>query len=171
MKLKFFILFLFISAIFLIFLIRKGTFKEKINGKVDKVLVIKSKREMYLLKNGEIIRTYKIALGDHPEGHKLREGDEKTPEGNYLLDWRNSKSVCYKSIHISYPDKTDIETAKKSGVSAGGDIMIHGLHPSNQYLGDLHIATDWTNGCIAVTNEEMDEIWSCVRYGTPIEIE
>jgi murein L,D-transpeptidase YafK len=170
MKLKLFILFLFAATICFLFFKRKEIFREKINGKVDKVLVVKSKREMYLIKKGKIIGTYNIALGDHPEGHKGMEGDERTPEGNYILDWRNSKSVCYRSIHISYPNKGDSESAKKSGVAPGDSIMIHGLHPSNQYLGDLHTSTDWTNGCIAVTNEEMNEIWPCVGYGTPIVI-
>jgi murein L,D-transpeptidase YafK len=138
--------------------------------KADKVLVLKSKREMHLLREGEIIRTYRISLGDDPVGHKEKEGDEKTPEGNYILDWRNSKSVCYKSIHISYPNETDKAKAKKLGVPPGGNIMIHGLHKSLNWLGSLHVNEDWTDGCIAVTNEEMDEIWRCIKYGTPIEI-
>lgn len=135
-----------------------------------KVLVIKSERKMYLLKAGKVIRTYKIALGANPEGDKEKEGDNRTPEGTYVLDWRNDKSSCYRSIHISYPDKADMAAAKKKNVSPGGNIMIHGLHPSIEWMGKTHNKYDWTWGCIAVTNEEMDEIWKSVKYGTPIEI-
>jgi murein L,D-transpeptidase YafK len=171
MKWKVFIFLIsFIAGLYFIFFKYYKTVKTKGIGKADKVLVIKSKREMYLLKKGEIFRTYKIALGDNPIGHKVKQGDEKTPEGNYVLDWRNSKSTCYKSIHISYPNETDKAKAKKLGVSPGGDIMIHGLHRSLEWLGSLHVNEDWTNGCIAVTNGEMDEIWKSVKYGTPIEI-
>lgn len=141
-----------------------------ITGKVDKVVVIKSERKMHLIQKGKIVRSYTIALGDNPVGHKQQEGDERTPEGNYALDWRNSKSTCYKSIHISYPDKKDIERAQKRGVSPGGNIMIHGLHNSLKKMGRFHHLDDWTDGCIAVTNEEMDEIWEVVKYGTKIEI-
>lgn len=137
---------------------------------VDKVLVLKSKRKMHLVRKGKIVRTYAIALGKDPAGHKVKEGDNKTPEGNYILDWRNSRSSCYRSIHISYPDKQDRATALKLHVSPGGDIMIHGLHPSIRWMGSNHTQIDWTNGCIAVTNKEMDEIWECVKNGTPIEI-
>ena len=143
---------------------------KKLDEKADKVIVYKSKRKLELLKNGEVIRTYKIALGDNPIGHKQQEGDERTPEGNYTLDWRNSKSSCYKSLHISYPDANDKARAKKLGVSPGGNIMIHGLHPSMKWLGKFHYYKDWTNGCIAVNNSEIDEIWKMVENGTPIEI-
>ena len=125
---------------------------------------------MYLLQNHNIIKKYKIALGENPKGHKVQEGDEKTPEGNYILDYRNDKSSCYKSIHISYPNSQDKANAKKLDVSPGGFIMIHGLHPNIKYLGKLHNLYNWTDGCIAVTNEEMDEIWANVNNGTAIEI-
>jgi murein L,D-transpeptidase YafK len=167
---KFKIIIFLLCFLFGLIWLLKNKKEQPVNGKVDKVLVDKSKREMYLIRNGRIIKTYSIALGDHPMGDKTMQGDEKTPEGIYLLDWRNSKSTCYKSIHISYPNAADIKTAERLGVSPGGDIMIHGLHPANQYLGKWHTGTDWTDGCIAVTNQEMDEIWNCVKYGTPIEI-
>jgi murein L,D-transpeptidase YafK len=138
--------------------------------KADKVLVEKAKRKMYLINKGKVFRTYNISLGKDPVGDKQKEGDNKTPEGMYVLDWRNNKSSCYKSIHISYPDKHDELRARKEMVPAGGNIMIHGLHPSLKTLGRLHTSYDWTNGCVAVTNEEMDEIWSSVKYGTIIEI-
>lgn len=137
---------------------------------VDKVEVCKSKRELYLIKEGKAIRTYRIALGENPVGHKEKEGDERTPEGKYILDWRNSKSAYHKSIHVSYPNAADKVNAKKLGVSAGGDIMIHGMKKSIAWIGSLHSKSDWTNGCIAVTNEEMDEIWAMVKNGTEIEI-
>jgi len=140
------------------------------NARIDKVLVLKSKREMYLLSNGTKIKTYKIALGDNPVGHKVQEGDERTPEGNYVLDWRNNKSSCYRSIHISYPNAVDVQNAKKLKVSPGGSIMIHGLHPSIKWMGNFRTKQDWTDGCIAVSNDEMDEIWGLIKYGTPIEI-
>ena len=136
----------------------------------DKVVVYKSQRKMQLLKNGQVIRTYKIALGDNPKGHKQQEGDEKTPEGKYKLDWRNPNSAYHKSIHISYPNQQDKARAKKQGVSPGGDIMIHGLPKHAAGIGARHALSDWTNGCIAITNEEMDEVWTLVRNGTEIEI-
>lgn len=136
----------------------------------DKVLVYKSERKLHLMKAGEIFRTYSIAIGDNPVGHKEQKGDEKTPEGKYTLDWRNSNSICYKSIHISYPNKADKLWAQKKGVSPGGDIMIHGILNGYEWVGKDHVKQDWTDGCIAVSNEEMDEIWKSVRNGTPIEI-
>ncbi|MGZ5243648.1 MAG: L,D-transpeptidase family protein [Bacteroidia bacterium] len=161
-----------IHFIFLMFLACLSSCKnnKEIDEKADEVIVYKSKRKMDLLSNGEVIRTYNIALGDNPIGHKQQEGDERTPEGNYTLDWRNSKSICYKSLHISYPNKEDKAHAEKSGVSPGGNIMIHGLHPSIKLLGKIHYMKDWTDGCIAVNNTEMDEIWTMVANGTPIEI-
>lgn len=137
---------------------------------VDRVVVYKSKRELQLIHAGEVIRTYSIALGDNPVGHKVQEGDERTPEGSYKLDWRNSNSAYHKSIHVSYPNKQDKEIAKKLGVSAGGDIMIHALPKKMSWVGKLHTTVDWTNGCIAVDNDEMDEIWAMVKNGTKIEI-
>lgn len=136
----------------------------------DKVLVIKSERKIHLLKEGVIFRTYSIALGDNPVGHKEQKGDERTPEGKYILDWRNPNSMCYKSIHISYPNKQDRLRAKKKGVSPGGDIMIHGILNGYGWVGKDHIKQDWTDGCVAVSDKEMDEIWTSVKNGTPIEI-
>ncbi|WP_313998460.1 L,D-transpeptidase family protein [Xanthocytophaga flava] len=141
-----------------------------IREKADRVLVFKSKRKMQLLKDNKVLRTYSIALGASPEGHKSQEGDEKTPEGRYTLDWRNAKSSCYKSLHVSYPNEQDRKSADEKGVSPGGMIMIHGLHPSIKWAGGFHTLYDWTNGCIGVTNAEMDEIWKTVPDGTIIEI-
>ena len=137
---------------------------------INKVLVRKSERRLYLMDDQEVVRSYRISLGENPEGHKLYEGDERTPEGDYQLDWRNAGSDFYKSIHISYPNERDKELAQAWGLDPGGSIMIHGL-PND--VGDMAFAytgLDWTNGCIAVSNEAMDEIWQLVQNGTPIRI-
>jgi murein L,D-transpeptidase YafK len=136
----------------------------------DRVVVYKSKRQLQLLRAGQVLRTYRIALGDNPVGHKRQEGDEKTPEGAYVLDWRNPNSRYYKSIHISYPNAQDREQARRRRVSPGGDIMIHGMNNQTAWLGSIQHWRDWTNGCIAVSNAEMDEIWKMVKNGTPIQI-
>jgi murein L,D-transpeptidase YafK len=127
---------------------------------------------MELHKDGAVYRTYRISLGDQPRGHKFQEGDERTPEGNYVLDWRNPNSSFYKSIHVSYPNDLDRTVARSLGVSPGGMIMIHGLPNwlSSPRLAQEYRRSDWTDGCIAVGNEEMDEIWRLVRDGTPITI-
>jgi murein L,D-transpeptidase YafK len=136
------------------------------------VVVNKTQRKMQLLKAGQVVREYRINLGDNPYGHKEREGDERTPEGDYILDWRNPRSMFHKSIHISYPNAEDKAAAQAMGVDPGGMIMIHG-RPN--YIDSPRIRAeydnrDWTNGCIAVKNHEMDEIWKVVRDGTPIRI-
>jgi murein L,D-transpeptidase YafK len=136
----------------------------------DKVVVIKKKRVLLLVKDGEILRRYRVAIGRNPVGTKTRQGDNRTPEGVYVLDKRNPRSRFYRSIHISYPNSDDISRAQRRGVSPGCDIMIHGLPRNYEDVGDLHTVTDWTKGCIAVTNAEIDEIWSFVPDGTPIEI-
>ncbi len=138
--------------------------------KADKVLVIKNKRVLMLLRDGEIFRTYKVALGKQPTGHKTRQGDRRTPEGKYVLDSRNPKSKYHLAIHISYPNESDILNARNRGVSPGGDIMIHGLPPGVGKSEEAYSFLDWTDGCIAVTNSEMEEIWQLVADGTPIEI-
>ena len=138
--------------------------------KADQAIVIKSQRTLTLLSHGKVLRTYKVALGGFRVGTKEQQGDHKTPEGQYTLDRRNAKSRFYKSIHVSYPNEQDKQKASQRGVSAGGDIMIHGLPNGFGWLGSTHRALDWTDGCVAVTNEEMDEIWELVPDGTPIEI-
>ena len=139
-------------------------------GKADLVRVDKSERRLELLANGVVLKTYSVALGANPVGHKQREGDERTPEGRYILDWRNPKSAFTRSIHVSYPDKADKAQARKAGVSPGGDIMIHGQPKGYGWWAWLIQMFDWTNGCIAVTDDEMKEIWDMVADGTPIEI-
>jgi murein L,D-transpeptidase YafK len=138
--------------------------------RADLVIVVKSQHCLTLLSHGNVLRTYKVALGGAPLGGKEQEGDHKTPEGHYVLDRRNAKSRFYKSIHISYPNERDKQRAAQRGVSAGGDVMIHGLPNGFGWLGATHRAQDWTDGCVAVTNAEMDEIWELVPDGTFIEI-
>ena len=124
---------------------------------------------MTLLADGQIIRTYRIALGGNPEGPKERQGDKKTPEGIYYIKGRNKSSRFYLSLHISYPNEDDIRRAKKMGVSPGGNIMIHGLKNDFSWMGEAHTQNDWTEGCIAVTNEEIEEIDKLVPNGTIVK--
>ena len=138
---------------------------------VDLVRVDKSDRRLELIGDGKVLRSYSIALGGDPLGHKHQEGDQRTPEGRYVLDWRNPNSIAHKSIHISYPNADDLAAAKARNVDAGGMIMIHGQPNGFGWWGWLLQLVDWTDGCIAVTDTEMDEIWAMVADGTPIEIE
>ena len=136
----------------------------------DMVLVYKGRRTMYLMRDGEIMRSYEVALGRNPFGHKNREGDGRTPEGGYLIDWRNPNSDFHLSLHISYPRPQDHRLASEAGNDPGGAIMIHGL-PNGRTADDVgHPRIDWTNGCIAVSNEEIEEIWELVDDGTAIFI-
>ncbi|MBY6049153.1 murein L,D-transpeptidase family protein [Vannielia litorea] len=136
----------------------------------DEIRVDKSERRLELLRAGAVIRSYEVSLGAAPEGHKAREGDERTPTGRYVIDWRNPNSIAHLSLHISYPNAEDRARAEAAGHSPGGDIMIHGIANGWGWLGGLHRAWDWTNGCIAVTDAEMREIWALVPDGTPITI-
>ena len=136
----------------------------------DRVVVSKKAHTLTLLDHGKVLKEYKVALGGDPIGPKTRQGDHKTPEGTYTLDHRNERSQFYRSIHISYPNAEDRARAHKLGVSPGGDVMIRGLPNHYGWLASAHRARDWTDGCIAVTNEEIDEIWRAVPNGTPIEI-
>ncbi len=137
---------------------------------VDRVVVYKHERKLVLLWQGKEFKSYRVALGGEPRGPKMRQGDHRTPEGLYVLDSRNPNSHFYKAFHISYPNSKDIAVAQRLGVSPGGDIMLHGLPKEYAFVGKAHTLHDWTDGCIAVSNEEMDEIWRLVRVGTPIEI-
>ncbi len=136
----------------------------------DMVLVIKSKSKLYLKQNGKTLKAYHVAVGANPQGHKKQEGDERTPEGNYFLDYKKNDSDFYKSIHISYPDKADRKRAEEAGVNPGGFIMIHGQKNGLGWLSWITQRFNWTDGCIAVSNSAMDEIWNAVDVGTPIEI-
>jgi murein L,D-transpeptidase YafK len=134
-------------------------------GRADEVVVDKSDRQLQLLRDGAVVATFPVALGFAPDGHKTQQGDGRTPEGRYVLDWRNPKSRFYLSLHVSYPNAADKAQAAARGVSPGGDIFIHGT----PWLATV-TGWDWTLGCIAVSNVDMDAIWASVADGTPIEI-
>lgn len=136
----------------------------------DQIVVYKSKRMMYLMKDGHILRKYRIALGKNPLGHKLEWGDFRTPEGRYRINLKNGNSSFYRSLRISYPDNSDADVAAALDVPPGDWIMIHGMPNDRNAAIMHHPERDWTNGCIAVTNREMDEIWRLVQVGTPINI-
>lgn len=138
--------------------------------RADYVLVDKSERKLYLFKAGRILREFDIALGLVPNGPKQREGDFRTPEGKYVLDARNANSDYFLSIHVSYPDESDRARARAQGVDPGGQIMIHGLPNAPKYDLRRYQTTDWTDGCIAVSNSDMVDIWLMTRESTPIEI-
>jgi murein L,D-transpeptidase YafK len=138
--------------------------------KVDRVVVLKSQRELVLMSGDYVLRVYRVALGRNAGGPKMFEGDGRTPEGTYTLDFKLRDSAFYKAIHISYPNETDVARAESFGLGPGGKIMIHGL-PNDMTAERVgHPEIDWTEGCIAVANDEIDEIWQMVETGTPIEI-
>jgi murein L,D-transpeptidase YafK len=136
----------------------------------DSVLVVKSERKLYLLKAGRVLREFDISLGLMPTGHKQREGDFRTPEGKYFLESRNPNSDYFLSIKVSYPNAEDRERARKMGVDPGGQIMIHGLPNVPRYAPERYRGWDWTDGCIAVSNSDMVDIWLMTKDSTPIEI-
>jgi murein L,D-transpeptidase YafK len=134
----------------------------------DKVLVLKGERKLILLKGDQVLKTYTVGLGEHPMGPKITKGDSKTPEGSYILDRHNPHSQYHKSIHISYPNADDVARAKKLHRPTGGDLFIHGL--PNNFDGPDQQYGDWTDGCIGLTNADIEDIWQRVPDGTPIEI-
>lgn len=136
----------------------------RLRNMVDKVLVLKSERKMYLLKKGNTVKTFPIALGPNPLGQKEYEGDGKTPEGIYTLNWQKWNSSTFHSFHISYPNTADLERAKKKGLTAGSNIMVHGTSKG------VKKRKDWTNGCIALSNDDMLEFRRIVFQDTEIEI-
>lgn len=140
------------------------------DARADLVRVDKGARTLTLLRYGRPLKTYSVSLGGAPAGHKRQEGDERTPEGRYVLDYRNPNSAAHRSLHVSYPDPADAARARAAGVPPGGMIMVHGITNGLGWMGRLHRLLDWTDGCVAVTNGEMDEIWRAVPDGTPIEI-
>jgi murein L,D-transpeptidase YafK len=156
-----------VSWLFLPFLLLTASAQ---SDSADRIVVNKSKRELLLMNRGKIVRAYKVALGRSPVGPKQREGDGKTPEGAYIISARYSQSTYHMALHISYPGPADRARAKRDGVSPGGDILIHGLPNGKGYIGAAHRLYDWTEGCIAVTNSEIEEIWRLVPTGTPIQI-
>jgi tetratricopeptide (TPR) repeat protein len=139
-------------------------------GLADKILIEKKARRLTLISKGEVLKTYKIALGGNPNGPKERQGDNKTPEGTYVIDSRNRDSHYHRSLHISYPNERDRKRARELGVSPGGNIMIHGIKSGFSWVGDAQAEVDWTKGCIAVTDEEIEEIDKLTAIGTTVEI-
>lgn len=137
---------------------------------VDLVRVEKSSKRLYLLNAGKVVREFKVAFGGNPTGHKQQEGDQRTPEGRYLLDFKKADSGYYRAIHISYPNSADSGSARKRGVNPGGSIMIHGQKNGFGWLGPLTQRHNWTDGCIALLNDDMEQVWKLVDIGTPIEI-
>jgi murein L,D-transpeptidase YafK len=136
----------------------------------DRVVVRKSERTLLLYHDGQPLKSYRISLGLNPIGPKEREGDFRTPEGHYLLTRRNPQSDFFLSIQVSYPGPQDLVAARKNGVQPGGLIMIHGLPNIPKHPRDRYLSSDWTDGCIALSNEDMLEVWLLTRGDTPIEI-
>lgn len=139
-------------------------------ARADSVLIVKSERKLYLLRDGEVLRDIDIALGLMPEGPKEREGDFRTPEGRYFLETKNPNSDYFLSVKISYPNDRDRARARAEGVDPGGQIMIHGLPNEPRYNESRYSEMDWTDGCVAVSNSDMIDIWLMTESGTPIEI-
>lgn len=148
-----------------------GTALAAAPARADRILVLKRRRELQLLRGEAVIHRFRVALGRDPWGAKVRQGDGRTPEGLYRIDAMKPDSYFYRALRVSYPNAEDLARARKLGVRPGGDIMVHGLDPmiAAKWHGD-HWMFNWTRGCIAVTNEEMDVIWASVDLGTPIEI-
>jgi murein L,D-transpeptidase YafK len=143
--------------------LKKGT-------RVDSIVVVKHLRQMSVYHKNALLKIYRIALGDTPVGHKHFEGDEKTPEGLYVIFDKNPNSICHKNLGISYPSNADRAYAQKAGRPVGGDVKIHGLPNGQGYIGQAHLLDDWTNGCVAVTDEEIDELYAHTPVGIPINI-
>ena len=138
--------------------------------KADSVLILKKDHLLELIAGGKVIHTYHVALGTGGLAPKQKEGDARTPEGHYVIDTRNAESHYHKALHVSYPNAEDRKRAAQAGVAPGGAIMIHGLPNGKGYIGAAHRLYDWTLGCVAVTDAEIDEIWTLVPVGTPVEI-
>lgn len=140
------------------------------NTQIDRLEVLKGQRLLKAYSQGTLVAQYPISLGRAPVGHKIQEGDKKTPEGIYAIDYKKENSCCHRALHISYPDQLAIERARALGVAPGGLIMIHGLARGLGWLGKLHRLADWTSGCIGLTNFEIEQLFKAVKVGAPIEI-
>jgi murein L,D-transpeptidase YafK len=144
--------------------------KSTTTERADRIVIEKSARTLTLMHDAKVLRNYKVGLSREPVGAKQREGDHRVPEGEYVVDSKNPHSRFHLALHISYPNAADREKARKLGVRPGGNIEIHGLDSKYSWVGRLQNQLDWTDGCIAVTNTEIDEIWQMVPIGTPVEI-
>ncbi len=140
------------------------------NYNIEEIRILKKDRTLKLIIKNKPIKTYRVALGFNPTGHKIKEGDGKTPEGTYYVERKKANSAFHKALKISYPSEQDKRKARKIGVNPGNNIMIHGIKNGLEFVGKAHTLLDWTKGCIAVTNEEMDEIYDAVKIGTKVEI-
>lgn len=136
----------------------------------DRILIVKSSHTLTLMSGNEVLRVYRVALGRNPVGPKTRKGDHKTPEGEYFIDAKKPNSRFYRALHISYPNEADKKRASSQGLDPGGDVEIHGIENGLGWIGGLQRSLDWTDGCIAVTDPEIDEIYGSVAKGTPVEI-
>ena len=137
---------------------------------IDRIVVEKSARKLSIFQNGQRLKSYPVALGRNPVGAKEQEGDNKTPEGIYNIDSRNPQSDFHLGLHISYPSAVDQARAAERGVNAGFDIMLHGIQNGRGWIGAFHRLHDWTAGCIALTDEEIEELWRVTPDGTIVEI-
>ncbi len=136
----------------------------------DRIVVSKTGRRMELYRQGAVIASYRVSLGLVPSGHKQREGDFRTPEGSYRLTRRNARSDFFLAVQVSYPEPADLALARRNGWAPGGLIMVHGLPNVPKYPRERYLSTDWTDGCIALSNEDMLDFWLLTGEGTPIEI-
>jgi len=158
------------KTLFIILLLGLQTASGETEEKADAVLVVKSEKRLYLMRDGVQFASFPVTFGGQPTGHKKERGDQRTPEGYYMLDYKNSNSKFYKSIHISYPNTQDRINAVQRGVDPGGDIMIHGQLNGWQWASPIVQLFSWTDGCIALSNRNMDRVWKAIEPGTPIEI-
>ncbi len=140
------------------------------SGEADLIVIRKSERTLSLISGTDIIRSFPIKLGANPGGHKREVGDAKTPEGRYFIEYKNPNSRFFLSLKISYPNQQDLMKARQAGVSPGDNIMIHGMPDNPRFASDYYQKVDWTDGCIAVSNAAMQEIWQAVNELTPVVI-
>ena len=162
---KYFVILLFMSFSIFTMMACKAD-----NNQIDKILILKSERKLILLSQGNFIKEYKVSLGLNPKGTKVFEGDYKTPEGTYRIDWRHFSKKFNLSMHVSYPSEENKEYAKKFGRSAGGMIMIHGTPKNGKFPESSYPKYDWTDGCIALQNKDMEEVWNLVKDQIIVEI-
>jgi murein L,D-transpeptidase YafK len=159
---------LFLSAAVLYYVYPEDKFPA--GSSITRIVVLKKERRLLVYANDQLLKSYAISLGENPVGHKAFEGDERTPEGKYFIDGKNPRSSFYKNLGVSYPNDADKIHAKKIGLNPGGQIKIHGLRNGFGWIGKFHRFFNWTNGCIALTNEEVEEIYQATQVGTTIEI-
>lgn len=138
--------------------------------RADRVVVVKSEGKLYLYKAKHVLASYPVVFGAQPKGHKQQQGDERTPEGRYYLDFKKPDTAYHRAIHISYPNTRDVESARKRGVDPGGSVMIHGQKNGFAWASFITQQFNWTHGCIALNNADMDAVWEAIEAGTPIDI-